>query len=316
MTLSPKENYLQAIRFGKPDYVPRAGEDIFFNLQVQDNMSRSEFTDEWQVKWVQKLPGTAPFPTHNPLSDLDLLQDYSFPDPDLLFDPLWRKKESIRAAKASGKIVIGNYVYFLYERVWALMGMENFLIALVEQPKEVQSLLQRIAMFSRKVFENYLELGVEAIGFSEDLGTQKALMFSPDLFRKHFLPQYEIAFAPVLSAGAILNFHSCGRIDEIAADLAAIGVTILNPLQARANDLVRVKKETHGKMALQGAIDSHLLLTGTPQQVAAETRRILQILKPGGGYVLAPDQGFPEYPKGNLEAMDQVAREQGRYDGP
>lgn len=68
-------------------------------------------------------------------------------------------------------------------------------------------------------------------------------MFSPVLFREFFLPEYISCFENVLKENKIINIHSCGCVDAIAGDLASIGVTVLNPIQARANDLGRIKKE-------------------------------------------------------------------------
>ena len=55
----------------------------------------------------------------------------------------------------------------------------------------MHELLGRIADYNLRVFERYLELGVDAIGFSEDLGSQRALMMSPGIFREFILPQYQ-----------------------------------------------------------------------------------------------------------------------------
>ena len=77
-------------------------------------------------------------------------------------------------------------------------------------------------------------------------------------------------------------------------DLASVGVTVLDPIQARANDLRRVKEDAvRGGMALHGGVDSHLLVTGTPEQVRQETLRVLGILGPGGNYTLNPNQNIP-----------------------
>jgi uroporphyrinogen decarboxylase len=141
----------------------------------------------------------------------------------------------------------GHLSYLLFERAWVLMGMENFFMALLDYPEETHTLLHGIARYAREVFERYLEMGVDGVGFSEDLGSQKALMLSPALFREFLLPEYAYIFEPVLKEGKIINFHSCGCIDSVAGDLADIGVTILNPVQARANDLAKLKKTVAGR---------------------------------------------------------------------
>lgn len=186
-------------------------------------------------------------------------------------------------------------------------------MALLTHPAEAHALLHAIADYNRKVFERYLELSVDAVGLSDDLGTQTSLMISPAMFREFVLPEYSYAFGPVLGAGKMVHLHSCGCVESIAGDLAGIGVTVLDPVQATANDLKKVKQDTFGRTALHGGISSAVLATGTPSEVRAEVMRVMDILKPGGGYVCAPDQHLPDFPEENLEALWQAAREAGRY---
>jgi uroporphyrinogen decarboxylase len=271
------------------------------------------WTDRFGIKWEMAMEDTVPFPKHNPLSDIERqLDEYSFPDPFGLAmnpDELSRYKKINR----DKYLVAGSLTYFCFERAWALMGMENFLIAIIEFPEQVRFLLYEIAKYARGVFDRYLEIGVDAVGFSEDLGTQRALMMSNAQFKEFFIPVYEYAFENVLKEGKIINFHSCGCVEGIIKDLADIGVTILNPIQARANDLLKVKNEACGKMALAGGIDTHLILTGTPEDIKKEVIAVMDVLKPNGGYICGPDQGFPNFPKENMEMLWKTAKETGRY---
>jgi uroporphyrinogen decarboxylase len=191
--------------------------------------------------------------------------------------------------------------------------MEGFLTGLITHPQEAHVFCHLLADYARRVFSRYLELEVDAVSFSEDLGTQRALMVSPETFREFLLPEYRYCFAEVLAAGKIVNFHSCGCVDAVAADLASIGVTVLNPVQARANDLAALKTATQGRMALQGGIDTAVLALGTPAQVRDEVARVMAVLKPGGGYVCGPDQSIPGIPEENLAALWSAATELGRY---
>ena len=313
MSLSPVENYLEAIRFGSPEYMPRGNENIFHSIQLKGHYYQANWVDAWGVRWVMDIPETSPFPKGNPLPDIRKLEDYKLPDPDAIFQDLDEEREKIRHARTQGKLIQGGYTYFLFERAWSLMGMENFLIALIEEPDLTHELLHKIAAFAKRVFENMLELGADVVSFSEDLGTQRALTFSPKHFEEFFLPEYRFAFQDVLKEGKMINFHSCGAVESIVEKLADIRVTVLNPIQARANDIAKIKKATYGKMALNGAIDSHLLMVGTVADVKAETARVIEILKPGGGYICSPDQGFPEFPPENIEMLYKTALELGRY---
>lgn len=310
--MNPKENFLEAVHFGQPEYVPLTNEPIWYTFQLDGNFRRETWTDSWGVEWEVGLEGTVPFPKGSPLPSLDGLDDFRMPDPGDLV--LTEAMESELSNVDRGKtLVCGTLTYLLFERAWAIMGMEGFLTGLLTHPKEAHSFCHGIADYARRVFDRYLELGVDAISFSEDLGTQRALMISPLLFREFILPEYEYCFENVRKAGRMINFHSCGCVNAVANDLAGIGITILNPVQARANDLHEVKSGTHGKMALQGGIDTALLATGTPQAVRNEVRRVMEILKPGGGYICGPDQGLPGIPDANMAALWETAADAGSY---
>lgn len=310
--MNPKENYLEAIRFGSPQYMPLGNEPIWYSFSFDDIMKMENWTDRWGVGWRMEMEGVVPFPKKNPLSDIQKLAEYKFPDPaGLVLNE--RVKDELSKIDPSEKLVMGNLTYFVFERVWALTGMENFMMHLYDYPEEMHYLLHNIAGYARKVFDRYLEIGIDGVGFSEDLGSQKALMISPALFREFILPEYLYAFENLIREKKIINFHSCGCIDAIAGDLAGIGVTVLNPIQARANNLKKVKDDTYGRMALSGAIDTDLLLRGTPDEVRKEVTRVVEILKPSGGYICGPDQHFPNFPQENVDMLWKTARELGRY---
>jgi uroporphyrinogen decarboxylase len=310
--MNQKENFLEAVSFGDPAYVPRTNEAIWHTLLLDGNFRLESWTDDWGIDWKVGLAGTVPFPKGNPLPSLDRLDDYHIPDPDDLVLTEAARSGLSRVDRGE-RLVSGHLFYLLFERAWPIMGMEGFLIALHTHPEEAHALCHGIADYARRVFDRYLELGVDAVSFTEDLGSQRALMISPQMFRDFLLPEYEFCFENVLKAGKLINFHSCGCVDAIAEDLAGLGVTILNPLQARANSLDKVKQKTAGKLALQGAVDTALLAGGTPQEVRDEVARVMDILKPGGGYICGPDQTIPGIPDENMRALWETAADVGKY---
>ena len=73
-------------------------------------------------------------------------------------------------------------------------------------------------------------------------------------------------------------------------------------------------KETIGTVAcLQGNVPLSLIHAGTPEEVAAYTRQLIDTAGRGGGYILdfgaSPDDGSEE----NLKAMIDTAKEYGIY---
>ena len=219
----------------------------------------------------------------------------------------------LRRVDRDRMFITGELTYLLFERAWALMGMDSLLMAVRTHPAALHQLLDAIADYDIRVFDRYLELGVDAISFSEDLGSQRALLISPRDLRTFFVPRYRRIFAHAVQAGVVVRFHSCGCVQDVVTDLAEAGATVLNPVQARANDLARVKADAvAARLALEGGVDSHLLTVGTPEQVRAETLRVLSLLAPGGGYIAGPDQAMP-WPEANYHAMMATVETYGRY---
>ena len=312
--MSPKENWLRAIRYKAPAYVPRGNEGIEVGVQVAGNFRVACWTDAWGVRWETTRDDMVPFPKGHPLPDVRRVDEYAVPDAHALFDADPALAQQIeQTADREGKVVLGQLTYLLFERAWAVTGLESFLTAMYDCPAELHELLRRITEFNLAVFERYAALGVDGVGFSEDLGTQRALMISPDAFRRFLKPQYARLFADAKARGLLINFHSCGRVEEVIEDLIEVGVDILNPMQARANDLAHVKQLAQGRLALEGGIDTqHVLMRGTPDEVEAEVRRVLGILAPGGGYIIGPDQGMP-FPPENIAALWRAAERWGAY---
>jgi uroporphyrinogen decarboxylase len=81
------------------------------------------------------------------------------------------------------------------------------------------------------------------------------------------------------------------------------------------SNLEELKKKTYGKMALCGAVDTqHILPYGTPEEVGAEVRRVIEILAPGGGFMVASVHTvMHEVPPENILAMVDAVEKYGKY---
>ena len=219
----------------------------------------------------------------------------------------------IRDRNKENHVVIGwVWPWFLFERAKSLMGLPNLIRSIFTHPKKVKELFRRIADFNIQALERFIDL-FDGVLVGEDLGHQHGLFMSPKLIREFLIPEYQRCFEPLLKEDKIIILHSCGRIQEIIEDFIELGITILNPVQARANDLELIKQKADGKLALWGAIDTqHVLTLGTPDDVQKEVKRVISILAPGGGYIIAPDQQIP-MPEENERVLWAAAEKYGRY---
>ncbi|HPI73002.1 MAG TPA: uroporphyrinogen decarboxylase family protein, partial [bacterium] len=71
--------------------------------------------------------------------------------------------------------------------------------------------------------------------------------------------------------------------------------TALQPIEPKAWDIVEVKQRYGDRLALIGNVDVDLLARGTADAVAAETKRLIGALGPGGGYCVGSGNTIPNY---------------------
>jgi uroporphyrinogen decarboxylase len=165
------------------------------------------------------------------------------------------------------------------------------------------------------------ELGdnVDIIKIGDDLGIQTGLMISPKMYRDFLKPVHAdfIEFIKNRTKAKVL-FHSCGDVAPLIPDFIDIGVDILNPIQTSTgsiSDLSALKKQFGKNIVFCGAIDSHRVLPyGSVEDVRAEVKRVMQILGPGGGYMLgAVHTVMNDVPPENVLAMVDAVEEFGHY---
>ncbi len=100
---------------------------------------------------------------------------------------------------------------------------------------------------------------------------------------------------------------------DILPDLVEIGVDVLDPIQATANDAVEVKRLYRDKLSFMGGMDIQRMMTrASPAEVTAAVRTSMAIMAPGAGYVMGPDNIIP-VPEENYRAYLEACQRFGRY---
>jgi hypothetical protein len=197
----------------------------------------SSWTDIWGTRWDREHDGVMGFPRGNPLADLPAaLKTYRWPDPDdeRLCGPIHRQAAAGRACPG---LLGGSHRDTLWERAYMLVGMENLMVFIREEPGAVAELLERIMDFQLGIARHYLAAGIACAHLGDDLGTQRSLLVSPTFLRRTLLPQYRRLTGLYRAHGVLVGFHSCGHILPAVEDFIGMGVDVLNPVQANANDL-------------------------------------------------------------------------------
>lgn len=176
-----------------------------------------------------------------------------------------------------------------FERLHFLMGFEECLCAVLEEPEEVEDLLIAIVdnkiEFIHRIAEAYKP---DFITMMDDYAYQDGLLMSPGTFRELFKPQLKRLVDAVHSHGIKYKQHCCGKMDALAQDFLDLGIDALDPVQPM-NDIARMQELFAGKAGLCGGLDSQNVIDRegvSEEELRAETRRCMEQYGVNGGFVL------------------------------
>jgi len=226
------------------------------------------------------------------------LKNYTFPD--LSTDEHFNGFEEWIETHAE-RFRIAQLGQMFFERAWYMRGMEDFLMDLHVNPAFVEELLEGLEAVCMAVIERLLaDYGdrIDAIGLSEDYGTQRSLLISPGHWRRFVKPHLARICDRIHRGGKLVYIHSCGHVAPIVADMIEVGVDFLQPIQPEANDIFELKRHFGKDLCLIGGISTQQTLPyGSPEDVCREVRACLDRMAAGGGYIMAPAkaimQGVP-----------------------
>ena len=311
--MDAKENLLRVIRHDHPAWVPNGLEAVVTLYPPIDERPRGEGADPFGVHWafVPEAEGGT-FPSHGGRTVTDLgawREQVAIPDIHSLD---WSGVEAQARTVDREHYLVQGFVHMgLFERSYLLLGMEEALVAYLTRPEEMRQLLAALATFKIDLIKRFHEVAhLDMLHFGDDWCIQDRLFVAPEIWRQTIKPEMARLYGYLKQQGIIINQHSCGRIEEILADLIEMGVDMWNPCQP-CNDLARLKRAYGGKITFFGGIDSQFVLARpgvTVDEVRAEVRRRIDEMAAGGGYIAAPSQGLP-YDSTVVAAMnDEINR--------
>jgi uroporphyrinogen decarboxylase len=263
------------------ELIPSGG-PVFTSLDTEESALH---TDEFGCVWDRRAG--MPHPVKSPLAeDYRLLDGYEMPDPyrEGRFDAAKRMADKYRGQR----FIFGKLGMALFERLWAIRGMEQTLMDMVERPEFVEELLDRILHeWNLPIIDQQMDLGADGFYFADDWGSRSSLLFSPSMWRRFIKPRLEVCYQRVRERGGMVGQHSDGYIVSIIPDLVEIGLDILNPLQPFIMDVYAIKDEFGDVLTLYGGIDLDKVITfGSPEEVKQEIHEKAARLGRGGGYIL------------------------------
>ena len=248
----------------------------------------------------------------SPLRDLDAegeLDNHAWPTADL-----WDYATIAEQARKNADYWVWAHSRGMFEISWFLRGFDTFMADLALRPERACAVMDRVMVYLMERTRQILEAGaglIDMIEYNDDVGSQRGLLISPEMWRELVKPRMAAFIAMCKSYDVKIRYHSCGGIRQIIPDLIEIGVDVLNPIQTAAAgmDPEELKREFGEGITLNGGIDTQELLpVATADEVRAETRRLIDVLGADGGYILAPSHVFqPDVPIENVLAVYEAA---------
>ena len=205
-------------------------------------------------------------------------------------DAFRRNAASLKTLASDRKLLtMAAYVMMGDMANW-LAGLQPLMMATIDSPAFVRSLLDIIEEWNKPFIDLSLEAGADLVvrrGWYEN-----ADFWSPPMFRQFLLPSLARQADRVHRAGAKFGYLvSCSSMPLLDMMMEA-GVDVLlgiDPAQDAMMDYPELKRKTAGKMALWGGVCGYLTMEcGSPDDIRRQTRQAMRELAPGGGFILSP----------------------------
>ena len=236
------------------------------------------------------------------------LEGYRFPDP---LDPIHFDDIPAKIAAHGNRYRVFQIGFSLYERAWTMRGMQNIMMDFIDHPAFVHEFLNAIGDYNVAQARKALEYDIDAVYFGDDWGQQRGLQMGPACWREFIKPVLKRMYGTARDAGKAVYIHSCGDVDELFDDLVEIGLNCFNPFQPEVMDVDAVLQQYRGRLAFHGGLSTQRILPyGTPDEVRAETKRLID-LGSEGSYVLAPAHAVEgDVPLENMLAFIETVQQQ------
>lgn len=192
-----------------------------------------------------------------------------------------------------------------------------FLTSMSGEPELIHRYMEVTTEGGLTFVKAQLEAGVDGIIGGNDWCFKSGPMFSPDYFRRFFVPYLKKIVDLCHEYGVPYIKHLDGNTTKLLPALVnAVGIDGHHPIEPDAGMDIAVLKQMYGsKITLLGNLDcGDLLVNGTPQEVEVQTRNILRTVSPGGGHIFSSSNSIHDGVRlENLYKMLETVNTYGTY---
>ena len=198
-----------------------------------------------------------------------------------------------------------------------LIGQANTLFWIGMYPERLGNIIHKIGEFYLECSKAQIKAAdglLDGMVIWGDVAYTKAMLFSPDYWRKYFKPCVKDIVDVCHKHGLPVIYHGCGNVSSILEDYIELGVDGYNPLEAKAGlDVVDLRRKLGHRMAFCGNMDVITWAKATKEELKKVVLTKLNAAK-GGGYIFGSDHSVPSnVPGQNYDYVVKLVRKYGKY---
>jgi len=198
---------------------------------------------------------------------------------------------------------------------YEVMGIENFMLKLYDDIKLVEHVMDIFIDYSTRITKELSKRNIDCFWLDDDMAFNNGFLVQPEFIKDLWIPRTNKMLEPLKEKNIPIYMHCCANITDLIPIAIDLGIKAIHPLQPNCNDIYALKEKYGDKICFVGNIDlAGVLSFGTPEEVMEDTRKHIDKLAPGGGYVVASSHSITDdVPPQNYIAMIETAQTYGKY---
>jgi uroporphyrinogen decarboxylase len=193
--------------------------------------------------------------------------------------------------------------------------IQSFMLMLYDDVNLIKDIFKLQTDHVISILETVRGLPVTTIELADDLCDHKGYMVNSKIIDELWKPQAQRIVDVAKTFKVPIQWHCCGKLDQLLPQLVEWGINAIAPIQAACNDIYRIKKDFGDAICLVGNMNIEgVLFQGTRNEIINDVKEHIDGLSQNGGYVVSSSHSIVDaIPKENYMTMVETAVDYGRY---
>ncbi|MDP4159190.1 MAG: uroporphyrinogen decarboxylase family protein [Bacillota bacterium] len=265
--LTKRQNLMETIKGGNPDRFVNQYEFMEIILEAPMDLPLApgpgtRIKNKWGITFEWPADQIGSFPVHDDehrvLKDIEKWKEVVKAPSVFYTDEEWapaiahansvdRKEKFVTAFCAPG----------IFEMTHHLMGIEDALMGLYEEPELMKELIDYVVEYELAYAKEVIDhIHPDALFHHDDWGSQKSTLISPAMFEEFFLPAYKKVYGFWKANGVeLIVHHSDSYAATFVPFMIEMGIDIWQGAMT-TNNIPELIKQYGGQISFMGDIDS------------------------------------------------------------